>query len=149
MAINEGEGVAVSIIMNTQIKDGENEETVQIATNGKLFKKNTSLYLQFKEERQETGSVNQIIKIDDCNKLAVTRQGAVSMKQQFLLGETTAGIYRSPLGEMLMETKTTSVEIEINEQQMAGTINMSYQLHMQHQYAGDYHVSITFRRMNE
>lgn len=147
MAIDEG--VTVSVIMNTQIKDGENEETVKIATNGKLFKKNTSLYLQFKEERQELGSVNQIIKIDDCNEVAVTRQGAVSMKQRFLLGEKTSGIYRSPLGEMLMETKTTSIAIKINEQQVEGSIKISYQLHMQHQFAGNYHVSIIFRRINE
>lgn len=147
MAINEG--VTVSVIMNTQIKDGENEETVQIATDGKLFKKNNSLYLQFKEERQEQGSVNQVIKIEDNNEVAVTRQGAVSMKQRFRLGETTTGVYRSPLGEMLMETKTTSVASDINEQQMAGTINMSYQLHMQHQFAGNYDVSIIFRRINE
>lgn len=147
MMINEG--VAVSVIMNTQIKDGENEETVQIATDGKLYKKNNSLYLQFKEERQELGSVNQIIKIADNNEVAVTRQGAVSMKQRFLLGEKTAGIYRSPLGEMLMETKTTSVETDIIEQQMAGTINLTYQLHMQHQFAGNYHVSIIFRRITE
>lgn len=147
MAINEG--VAVSVTMDTSISDGENQETVHIATVGKLFKKNASLYLQFKEESQEEGTVNQIVKIDTSKEVTVIRQGAVSMKQSFQLACKTEGVYQSQFGAMLMETKTTSIDIQINEQKAVGTIQFSYQLHMQHEFAGDYHVSIEFRRINE
>jgi uncharacterized beta-barrel protein YwiB (DUF1934 family) len=147
VAINEG--VAVLVTMDTSISDGENQETVHIATDGRFFKKNGHFYLQFKEENQEMATVNQIVKIDASHEVTVIRQGAVSMKQPFQLARKTTGVYRSQYGTMLMETMTNRVDIQLDEQIAIGTIQLAYQLHMQHQFAGDYLVTIKFRRISK
>ena len=140
------EGIAVVVKMNTEISDGNRKETVHFTTDGRLFKKNNSVYLQFKEENKENGEVNQIVKVDDHRSVTVLRQGAVSMKQLFIVDEKTEGVYRSPFGTMLMDTNTNNIHIKINEQEARGEVQLNYQLHMQHEFAGNYHVTINFRR---
>ncbi len=139
-------GIAVSVTMKTRITVGDESQVNDLSTEGKLFCKENGFYLQFKEEIAEVGTVNQIIKIDAENAVTVLRQGAVSMKQLFLQGETTEGVYRSPFGAMLMNTKTKQIDVKIVDHQQSGTIQLSYQLHIQSEFAGDYEVTITFRR---
>lgn len=134
--------------METKITDGENSQVIDLLTEGRLFRKANGLYLQFKEENEENGAVNQIIKIDDAGTVTVIRQGAVAMKQLFLQGEKSEGVYRSPFGTMLMNTNTNDVRISIDENKTIGTVQLSYQLHMQSEYAGNYDVTINFRRKN-
>lgn len=140
------EGIAIIVMMKTHIVDGNEEQTTSFSANGRLFKKNDMLYIQFQEENVEKGAVNQVIKIDDRRAVTVIRQGVVSMKQQFSEGEKSEGIYRSSLGNMFMETMTKKVDIKINENEQQGTIILYYDLHMQNQFAGNYEVTINFRR---
>ncbi|OIJ11780.1 hypothetical protein BKP37_15180 [Anaerobacillus alkalilacustris] len=142
------EGNSVTIEMKTDITDGDQKHSSNFQAEGKLFRKNNSLYLQFKEDNKEIGAVNQVVKIDNQQSVTVLRQGAVSMKQQFLIREKTEGVYRSQFGPMLMDTYTKHIKLEIDEQQAIGTVQLSYQLHMQHEFAGDYEVTINFRRSN-
>lgn len=143
----QNEAVLVAVTIDTYIIDGEHEQTTSLSTKGKLFRKNDSLYLQFKEEdNQEVGEVNQVIKIDENKAVTVLRQGAVSMKQLFLTGEKTEGVYRSQFGTMLMDTNTNDIKIHIDEQQIKGSVQLFYQLHMQYEFAGNYEVTIKFRR---
>lgn len=142
------EGTLVSVVMKTQITDGDQRQVNDLATEGRLYRKASGFYLQFKEDIQDVGPVNQIVKIDENNAVTVIRQGAVSMKQLFLQGEKTEGVYRSTFATMLMETHTNRMNIEINEDEGIGSVQLSYQLHMQSEYAGDYDVTINFRRKN-
>jgi uncharacterized beta-barrel protein YwiB (DUF1934 family) len=140
------EGALVSVIMKTLISDGDQKQVIDLSTEGRLFRKANGLFLQFKEDNEEIGTTNQIIKIDETGTVTVIRQGAVSMKQLFLQGETTEGVYRSPFGTMLMNTMTNHIGTDINEKEAVGIVQLSYQLHMQSEFAGDYEVTINFRR---
>jgi uncharacterized beta-barrel protein YwiB (DUF1934 family) len=140
------EGTLVSVALKTQITDGAQKQVIDLSTTGRLFRKASGLYLQFKEENQEVGLVNQIVKIDESGTVTIIRQGAVSMKQLFIQGETTEGVYRSPFATMLMKTSTNRVDISINENEGLGSVQLSYQLHMQSEFAGNYEVTINFRR---
>ncbi|MCT8140061.1 DUF1934 domain-containing protein [Anaerobacillus sp. CMMVII] len=140
------EGTLVSVAMKTQITDGDLRQVNDLATEGRLFRKASGLYLQFKEDNQDVGPVNQIVKIDENSAVTVIRQGAVSMKQLFLQGEMTEGVYRSSFGTMLMNTTTNKIRTNIDEETGVGSVQLIYQLHMQSQFAGDYEVTIDFRR---
>ncbi|RXJ02736.1 DUF1934 domain-containing protein [Anaerobacillus alkaliphilus] len=140
------DGIAVSVNMKTQITGGEEEQVITLSADGRIFKKDVGLYLQFKEETEEVGSVNQVVKLDDNQTITIIRQGAVSMKQLFQQGIKSEGVYRSPFGIMLMNTETKYININIDEQKVEGTIRISYQLHMQDEFAGNYDITIQFRR---
>lgn len=142
------EGTLVSVAMNTQITDGDQKQVINLSTEGRLFRKASGLYLQFKEDNQDVGPVNQIIKIGENSAVTVIRQGAVSMKQLFIQGENTEGVYRSTFATMLMTTHTRKCHIDIKEDEAIGSVQLSYQLHMQSEFAGDYEVKINFRRKN-
>jgi uncharacterized beta-barrel protein YwiB (DUF1934 family) len=140
------EGTLVSVSLKTQITDGDQNQVFDLSTEGRLFRKASGLYLQFKEENQEVGPVNQIVKIGESGTVSVIRQGAVSMKQLFIEGEKTQGVYRSTFATMLMNTTTKQINIDITEKEGLGSIHLSYQLHMQSEFAGNYEVTINFRR---
>ncbi|QOY37278.1 DUF1934 domain-containing protein [Anaerobacillus isosaccharinicus] len=143
------EGTLVSVAMKTQITDGDQKQVIDLSTEGRLFRKASGLYLQFLEENQDVGPVNQIIKIGENSTVTVIRQGAVSMKQLFIQGEKTEGVYRSKFATMLMTTQTRKCHVDIKEDEALGNVQLSYQLHMQSEFAGDYKVTINFRRKNE
>lgn len=143
------DGIAVAVSMKTEITGGEAEQVITTAGDGRIFRKDSGLFLQFKEQSEEVGSVNQVVKLDDSQSVTIIRQGEVSMKQLFLQGKKTEGVYRSPYGIMLMTTETKNIHIAIDEQEVKGTIQLSYQLYMQDEFAGNYGVTIQFRRKNE
>lgn len=140
------EGLAIHVDVKTEIKDQDDLQVIHISSTGRLYKKNDSLFVQFKEESKEQGVINQVIKVDTNNAVTVLRQGAVSMKQTFVVNEMTEGVYRSQFGTMLMETMTKECRVELCEKDYYGTITLNYQLHMQKQFAGNYTVTINFRR---
>lgn len=143
------DGIAVSVDMKTQITGGEQEQVIAITAEGRIFQKDLGVYIQFKEQSEEVGAVNQVVKIEDEQSITIIRQGAVSMKQLFLQGKKTEGVYRSPFGPMLMNTETNYIKVNIDEQKVEGTIQLSYQLHMQDEFAGNYDITIQFRRNDE
>lgn len=142
-------GTSVNVEFETVINDGEHKQRTHFSTLGRFYIKNKQMFLQFKEEQNESGDVNQIIKIDHPHHVTVLRKGAVSMMQKFMIGKETEGTYRSSLGTMLMNTYTSHIQVKLDEDKALGSIQLSYRLHMQQQYAGNYHVTINFRRNYE
>lgn len=140
------EVVSVSVQLRTKITGGENEQVIESIADGRLYYKEQGLYLQFKEEMEEVGIVNQIVKVEGNDTLTIIRQGAVSMKQLFQQGKKTEGVYRSQFGPMMMNTNTTHMQFDVDQKANVGKIHFSYQLHMQDEFAGNYDVTITYRR---
>lgn len=136
--------------MKTSIRDGDVNETVEFASSGIYYKKGALLYLQFEENLKEVGNVSQLVKIDmDKQEVTVLRKGDVAMRQLFIVNKKTEGTYRSQFGTMLMETSTERIYLQIDEANTRGTIELTYTLQMQEQFAGHYYATINFRRNME
>lgn len=140
--------IPVNVEMSTIVSDQERNEEINLKSIGALYSKGSVWFLQFKEAGEEYGEINQIIKINNQKSLLVHRHGNVSMKQAFEEGVTTEGVYQSPYGNMLMQTLTKEVKVEINELKGIGSISFTYLLHIQKDFAGEYKVEINFRRID-
>ncbi|MCD8503055.1 MAG: DUF1934 domain-containing protein [Bacillaceae bacterium] len=137
----------ITITMCTSIeRQGHQDEEIKIDTVGQFYKKDKHVYLQFFESSQDYGNVNQVIKIEGSNRITIQRHGDVSMKQAFHEDQTTEGVYHTTFGQLLMETTTNKMHITTNHEKVEGTIFFTYQLTVQNDFAGKYHVKIKYRR---
>ncbi|MBM7704094.1 DUF1934 family protein [Metabacillus iocasae] len=132
---------AVQIRIVTDIRDGHRKETTAMSAKGMYYKKGETIYLAYKE-KQEVGEIQTIVKVSE-QEVSVTRSGAVKMKQVFRKRELSESTYISPFGRMDM--KTLAHNIEYKQMNKKGRLFMTYDLHMQGDYAGNYALTITFK----
>ncbi|SDZ44628.1 Uncharacterized beta-barrel protein YwiB, DUF1934 family [Evansella caseinilytica] len=152
-------GTPVTIHMKTTVYHGGNhEETNAISTDGQLFTQGQTTYLRFQEPPEMNGSQDksaasvtapptiQLIKIRQ-GEISVSRKGAVSMKQRFIPGLSTEGMYHSPHGPLAMKTKTKSLEFIRDTERSTWTLQLRYTLHLQEVYAGEFDIRITIKKV--
>ncbi|WP_096203008.1 DUF1934 domain-containing protein [Bacillus sp. FJAT-45350] len=131
--------VDVTLRVN-RIQNG-NKQLDHIKTVGQLHEKNQSLYLHYEEELEEVGKVRTLIKVTDAD-VTIIRQGAVQMRQPFLLHKTTSGTYHSPFGLLEMETTTNELQFEWSKEKQSGQLILSYQLLLQGEDGGEHELTI-------
>ncbi|MGG0718961.1 DUF1934 domain-containing protein [Robertmurraya massiliosenegalensis] len=130
----------VKINVNTTIWDNGAKETFELTTFGRYYEKSGSAFLQY-EEVMEEGTVKSIVKISKDETL-ILRSGAINMRLVFEANKKHPGRYETPFGTLGITTRTTSLAHRLFEQ--AGTLTISYDLHMQGSLAGKYQLEIKF-----
>ncbi|WP_110112658.1 DUF1934 domain-containing protein [Bacillus sp. CGMCC 1.16541] len=141
MEHDSSEKKSVHIRIVTDIRDGHRKETTAMDAKGMYYKKGETIYLLYKE-KQEVGEIQTIVKVAQ-EEVSVTRSGAVKMKQVFRKKESLGSTYISPFGRMDMETLAHNIEYK--QMNKKGRLFMTYDLHMQGDYAGKYALTITFK----
>ena len=141
--MDKSAGTPIHLKHVTEIRDGFRKETVAFEADGLYYLKGDTVYLTFKED-QNAGSVKTVLKISG-RELTVLRSGAVNMRHIFRKSEETVGSYQSPLGELIMKTKTNNIEYRYNEKAKKGQVLLSYVLWLQGEQAGTHTITITFR----
>ncbi|RAP29707.1 hypothetical protein C2W64_03357 [Brevibacillus laterosporus] len=118
-----------------QKAEGQTDKTVLEMT-GKASQRNSSWYLQYKEQIEGVGEVSNIVRInDDCTQLL--RQGSLQMKQIFEKGQGTDSLYSSPYGDMQMHTHTRTYKVTYQSEKPI-QVFIAYQLWLSGQYVGEF-----------
>lgn len=127
------------------LPDGANEEIVQ-NTEGTLYLKDNDYFLRYKEVNQEElGESWTTIKWPITEQeVTIIRQGNIRMKQTFILHQEESGYYHTPLGVLDIKTKTSYVQIDIENK----VIVLDYELWVNQERAGRYEVNISYREIN-
>lgn len=141
MSITSSTGKPIFVKVVTDIRDGHRKETNSFTAKGMYYEKEHAMYITYKEQ-QEMGEIHTIVKIGQ-EEVAVTRSGAVKMKQQFRKKERTHTSYTSPYGPLQMETFTHNFEYK--QSRAKGTLFVTYDLHLQGEQAGKYALTISFK----
>lgn len=98
----------VTIQLKTSIQDGQEREENQLEAIGFFFNKKGLDVLQFTEKLDDDAEVSTLITIHS-EKISIKRSGAVSMHQQFRLGQKTENVYQHLHGHIHMETYTRQI----------------------------------------
>lgn len=94
----------VAIRLKTNIREAADIEENEIKATGVFFQKGTMDVLNFKDKIEDL-EIPTLVTIQP-EKVAIKRSGAVSMHQQFRLGQATENVYKHPHGNIHMETFT-------------------------------------------
>lgn len=119
--------------------EGNQEETVHDYA-GRCVEKANAWYLTYREQLEGIGEVSTTLKLGK-SVVTLIRQGNVSTRQQFEKGKSTHSVYHSPYGPLDMETHTSKLRIQY-ENDRPILVEIAYQLWMSGQYAGEHQLKI-------
>lgn len=126
-------------------KDGNGEENrVELITKGRFYDKNGVKYIVY-EDSEISGleGVTTMLKIYE-KQVALVRTGSINHKQEFLLGEKSHSIYRTPYGAMEMGIMTNSLRMDLPSG-AAGTLEIGYELEINGQWQSANSLLISIR----
>ena len=132
----------IHLEISSTMKDTHGEEqTTKQSLTGQLIEKGSTIYLRYEEELEETGKVQNTIKIEE-HKVTVLRTGSVRMNHTYYMGMTSQGMYHSPFGPMAMETNTLA--IQFHRENNRGSFSLQYDLILNEQEVGQFTLEVTF-----
>ncbi|BAU26422.1 uncharacterized beta-barrel protein YwiB (DUF1934 family) [Aneurinibacillus soli] len=111
---------------------------------GELHLMNGTWYIKYVEQ-DEAGETNATMKVRP-DEVVVIRNGLVSMRQSFRPGVPTSGIFESMAGPMQMDTETTDVRVEYDEEGYLCEAVWNYTLFLNEQEVGRYMVTCSLQR---
>ena len=117
-----------------QINEYDENDNIELMTNGKYSKKKDRGYLRFEEVSVETG-VTKTVMIFDEHSLEVTRRGGVQLHMTFLEGQKTMTSYATPFGNLLVGIDTDKYLLRENESSI--DIRVKYALEINHEFIAD------------
>lgn len=125
---NMATGVEVFLTLTTEIEtDGSTPQTIEFTTIGLYYLKNQSHYY-FYEETEVSGMAGgrTSIKVTE-DQVTMRRQGSNTVDLIFMLGNFREAQYETPYGLFQMETRTTGLEIVLDESGK-GSVEIQYNL---------------------
>ncbi len=127
---------------------GEADHNVEITSLGKVYKKNGVIYV-FYDESEISGMQGSktMLKIKE-NIVNMSRSGSNESKLTFEPGASHESKYGTPYGEFIMETRTKSIDIDVDEN-LLGKIEIKYDLIIQGLSETDHTLSIEILSINK
>ena len=114
----------VAIQLKMKIQDASDKEVNHIKSTGVLFRKGKLDVLRF-EEKIDDVEISSLITIQK-GKVTIKRSGAISMHQQFRLGQITENVYKHPHGNLHMETFTQLMMYQPLGRGIPARLNLDY-----------------------
>ncbi|KRL06214.1 DUF1934 domain-containing protein [Liquorilactobacillus oeni] len=138
-------GTPVLIHLKTRhSQDGEVDE-YEKEFQGQIFQIGDSLYLRYNEEKYEDGATVTFKIFGDSNNVQLTRKKEDSRMQLFFGdSQRISATYRTPYGDIPIETVTPDLTISLKENPLAGKININYLLYSGGQLLGEYKIRLQF-----
>lgn len=120
---------------------GKREKVAHLAE-GQYYFRNNKHYVKYDDsDIDEENVIATTIKTDG-GKLTIFRRGAVDTEMFFLHGEMTRTSYHTPYGPMELEINTRQLEINMNEVEGRGEIDLFYDLAVNGSPVGEYELHI-------
>lgn len=120
---------------------GKREKVAHLAE-GQYYFRNNKHYVKYDDsDIDEENVIATTIKTDG-GKLTIFRRGAVDTEMIFLHGEMTRTSYHTPYGPMELEINTRQLEINMNEVEGWGEIDLFYDLAVNGSPVGEYELHI-------
>lgn len=138
----KAEQVPVKIWVKTDIYQGDHSETFELMTFGRYYNKGQASYLLY-EEVLDVGNIKTSVKFSD-GEAVILRSGALNMRLAFKTNKQMRGHYETPYGAMETLTDTKRIA-HVPSSEKDGVFDLLYDLTMQGEVAGTYHMEITYK----
>lgn len=129
-------------VRGTQLM-GEEDDTIEIITSGTWYEKNGKQYLLYDEAIGDGGELtHNTVKIWQ-DKVEVKKRGLVESHMIFECGKKNMANYVTPMGLIVLGLTTSSMEI--NEDEHALRIAITYSLEMNGEYVSGCRLELSAR----
>lgn len=112
-------------------QDNGAEDTVELVTEGEMYKKRTSDYIIYKEsEVSGLDGTTTTLKIEN-GKVSIIRLGTTNSHMTFEKGRKNYNLYPTPYGDMSMIIYTKDININYNKENSPTNISVDYDIEIQ------------------
>lgn len=120
--------------------EADEDQSVEITSAGKYYKKNGKHFVLYDEVEQETGSIiKNRLKLSG-DGLELQKKGQTNASMKFENGKKNMSWYGTPYGNMLAGVEVTSMKVEESDQLI--DININYILEMNYEHVSDSEIRI-------
>ena len=117
-------------IIGTQRDEEGEENKIELVTEGKLYRKDGADYITY-EESEISGMENSRTRLKlEKDRVQMKRMGQSSSEMVFCKEQIHTLDYKTPYGIFKMQISTESLEVEIREELVGSTVELSYTLAM-------------------
>ncbi|MFT8425485.1 MAG: DUF1934 domain-containing protein [Liquorilactobacillus sp.] len=137
-------GTAILITLQTFTKQEGTVSKYNRKFEGRLFQMGNSIYLRYTEDdNNETAVVT--FKINNDGSIQLTRKSKTMRTQLFFEdNKRISATYRTPYGEIPIETVTPSLNVNISDLPLAGAVRVDYLLYSGGKLLGEYKIRLQF-----
>lgn len=124
-------------------EDSQQEEQLEVITNGSYFQRNGKHYIKYDEvvEGME-GSIQNLIKINR-DSLEVTKRGLSNVHMIFEAHKKNVTYYDTPFGNLLVGIAATNIDVK--EEQERIDVQVDYALEINYQHMADCTISMNIQ----
>lgn len=126
---------AIKLLLNTTINKNAEKEQFSLRGEGVQYEKNGYTYVLFQEYQSDGDKVNTTVKIGK-NEVTLIRNGPVSMRQNYQLGEETSGRYATSFGTW--DTKAYTRQLSYLHKKGSYELFLEYDFTLQDELLGIY-----------
>ena len=124
--------MAVNVNIHTiQYNEYGEKNDIKVEATGTLYEKNDNTYVVYKEKENDVETTTSI-KIEG-EKVTIKRFGEINSTMTFRENQTINSNYTTPQGMFVVETKTTKLNINIEEDII---INVDYNIEIMDMFKG-------------
>lgn len=140
---NQKNGLPAEIVMETSSRQYGDYNKHLFEDLGQIVYLNNNYYIRY-EEKMEDVTTPVTIKIAPDSTVNLIRQGDQVNRMTFDSGKITTTQYKTDIGTLEMEVKTTSLKISYYDRPFAGKISVDYSLHAGENHLGDFQIRLRF-----
>lgn len=140
------EEVLISI-KGLQVMAQENQDEVEVITNGKYLQMNGRHYIEYEEavEGME-GTIQSLIKLDE-EGMEVTKRGITNVHMIFQKDRKNMTYYDTPFGNLLVGILATNIEVKSSEENI--DVVVDYVLDVNYEHMADCTINMNIRSKNQ
>ncbi|MCD8145224.1 MAG: DUF1934 domain-containing protein [Oscillospiraceae bacterium] len=131
-------------IKSQQNMNGQDQDTVELVTTGRLTSHGPDGYLLSYQETELTGMGNtrSTFRVDP-NRVSLIRTGQVCSQMVFEMGRKHTSVYGTPFGNLEIGITARRIDAELNDD--GGHLNIDYAIDVDHLITGSYQFRIDVR----
>ncbi|KRM92946.1 DUF1934 domain-containing protein [Liquorilactobacillus cacaonum] len=137
-------GTPVLVDLKTITKQNGETSKYERKFKGQVFQMGNSMYLRYNEDdSQESAIVTFKISFDGGIQL-IRKTNDMRMQLFFEDNKRIAAVYRTPYGEIPIETVTPVLNVTIDELPLVGNVAINYFLYSNGELLGEYKIRLQF-----
>ncbi|GAY74197.1 DUF1934 domain-containing protein [Lentilactobacillus kosonis] len=140
---NPTNNLPVQIHLRTDILQDGKKANYVFDMEGQLVEIGNAIYIRYDEEVAGE-SIPVTIKITGNGDVKITRSGENRSQLMFSEGKRISAVYKTPYGPLDIQTVTLGLDVELLENPLRGTIEISYLLYAGQEMLGKYNISLQF-----
>lgn len=135
-------------VSGTQFMDLQNnDEPIEIVTNGSYYKKNNKHYVIYDEIIEGIGGITKnTLKFDD-TFLNLTRSGAINTSMIFEENKRNMTNYNTPFGALTIGIDASRVDVKEEEEEI--NLNVDYAIDVNYEYMADCKISLKIKALGK